>query len=420
MSKPQFLLRLNQFFIIFALGFLSGLPASMFGTTLQAWFTKTGSSIFFVSSLSLLNLPFLIRFIWGPLVDKYFFKYLGRRKTWLIAIQVLLLIAIEAMAFGRPQHGSYFLLTMAFLLSFLSSIQDLVIDAHRIEFLPKALFGFGAVIAIYAYRIALLISGGLALVFAEHWGFSLTYSFLGLFFLFGILLVIYSPEPTVAQLNEPALTGPYKDFLQQPGLLWIMGLLLSTKFGEVFVSNSSPIIIPFMMRGLGLSLSHIAYINKIFGLLAQLAGSGIAAFFIWRFSLLHLLLAFGGLQVVSNLMFVVLSLYPMSSVLLWTTVGFENLATGLCSTTMVAFLMHIVNPAHTATHFSLWIMIAIIPKLIAGPVGGYISQHYGWTAIFEVSSLLSACFVVFWVGIKQYQSLKAPGEIVSKVVSSAE
>jgi len=233
-------------------------------------------------------------------------------------------------------------------------------------------------------------------------------------------LVFKSPEPKCIRLNDEYDNGPYLDFLKQKNLLIVIGLVIFTKFGEVFVSNTSPMIIPFMMRGLGLSLSYIAYVNKIFGLAAQLLGSAIAAFFVWRFSLLTLLMLFGMLEVVSNGLFILVSMHTQHMPLLWFTVGFENLATGLCSTVLVAYLMNLVNPKYTATQFSLWIMIAIVPKLIAGPIGAYLSTHFGWTFMFECSTTLTICFVFFWWRLKRRESLELPREIKPKMMSFSE
>jgi PAT family beta-lactamase induction signal transducer AmpG len=407
MNQNKFLSQLSSFFIIFSLGFLSGLPASLFGTTLQAWFAKSGESILFVSSLSLLNLPFLFRFIWGPLVDKYYLSSIGRRKSWLIGIQLCLFIVIEGMALGSPKLGSHYLIITSLILVVASCIQDTVIDAHRIEFLPRNYYGYGAVVAIYAYRIALLVSGGLSLIIAEYWGFQPTYALMGGLFLVGVIIVYFSQEPTVIKVKVSHEFGPFKDFFKQSKLFALVGIVLCTKFGEVFVSNTSPMIIPFMLQGLGLSLTKIAYINKIFGLLAQLLGSAIAALFVSRFSLLQLLLGFGVLEIISNLMFLGISLYPLQELHLWGAVAFENLATGLCSTVLVAFLMGLVNPHYTATQFSIWITIAIIPKLIAGPVGGYLSSYYGWPIMFAFSTLMTSFFLLFWWNLKKSRYLSS-------------
>lgn len=388
--------RILIFSVVFTLGFLSGFPAALFSTVLQAWFSQSGFSVLAVSSLSLLNIPFLVRFLWGPLVDKFYIRSIGRRKFWILLIQFLLFICIEGMAWGNPQATNHHLIVMGLLLAFLSSLQDVVIDAHRIEFLPKQWYGFGAVSAVYAYRIALLVSGGLSLIFAQYLGFSMTYALFGIVFLFGMFLVYLSKEPEVEVIHDFQTIEPYKDFFSQPHLYGIMGMVFTLKCGEVFVSNTSPLMIPFMMNGLGLSLVKIAYVNKIFGLIAQLTGSALAAAFLWRFSILRCVLFFGCLQIFSNLAFVYLSLQHYNEWFLWLAIASENLASGLTSTAMVAFLMCLVNPKYTASQFSLWVAISICPKLLAGPLGGYISQHANWTTLFCLTTCLSASFICFW------------------------
>lgn len=393
---PNHLSRILIFSVVFSLGFLSGFPAALFSTVLQAWFSQSGYSVLAVSSLGLLNLPFLIRFIWGPVVDKYYIQSMGRRKFWILLIQFLLLICIEGMALGHPQSSYHYLIFMGLMMAFLSSIQDVVIDAHRIEFLPKEWFGFGAVTAVYAYRIALLVSGGLSLIFAEYIGFSLTYALFGVVFLFGMVLVYFSKEPDVAVVHDFQTLEPYRDFFNRPNLIWITGLVITLKCGEVFVSNTSPLMIPFMMKGLGLSLVKIAYVNKIFGLIAQLSGSALAAAFLWRFSILRCVLFFGCLQIISNMAFVYLSFLHYPEWFLWVAIAVENLASGLTSTAMVAFLMCLVNPKFTASQFSLWIGISISPKLLAGPLGGFVYQHSSWTILFCMTTCITACFIGFW------------------------
>ena len=323
------------------------------------------------------------------------------------------------MAFFEPSHGKYALLLLSGFIVLASSLQDIVIDAHRIEFLPPQFYGYGAVCAIYAYRIALLVSGGLALILAQAIGFQWTYALIGLFFLFGFWVVIKSKEPPLKQESEDVLARPMRDFFQQPQLYALIGLVLCMKFGEVFVSNTSPMIIPFMLQGLGLSLVKIAYINKIFGLCSQLLGSAMAAIFIARMSLIRLLLGFGMMQIMSNLIFFWISKHDFVEWYLWFGVVFENLATGLASTALVAFLMTIVNKKYTAIHFSLWVTLAMLPGLIAGPIGGYLSEHFGWPVLFLFSSLLSTCFILFWWQLRRSYDSRTPGEIMSERVSSS-
>ncbi len=395
---------------------MSGLPASLFTSTLQAWFVQSGASVFFVSSLGMISFVFFFRFFFGPLADKFYIPSLGRRKTWIMGTQILLFILIELMAFTNPSTATHRMIILAVILALLSAIQDLAIDAHRIEYLPVENYGYGAVIAVYACRLGILLSGGGALLYADSYGFAMTYACIGVLFLMGAVFVFFSREPIH---QEPQLgQGPFQDFLQQPKLLNIIGLVIFIKCGEVFVANSSPIIISFMLQGLGLSLVKFAYVNKFFGLAAQLAGGFFAAFFIRRFPLLELLLCFGVLEILANLGFVILSLYPQHQALLWAAVAFENLASGLASTALVVFLMRLVNPSYAATQYTIWIMFAVLPRIIAGPMGGAISTHFGWPTLFGISSFLTTLFLGSWWQIKSSSELIFPRKVMSKVVES--
>lgn len=393
---------LSKFWLVSVLGFLSGLPMSLFGTTLQAWFTSVNHHVIMVGSLSLLQFPFLIRFIWGPLVDRFYLKSLGRRKTWLILCQGLLFLVIELLSHFNPSQSPFLVLGVALFIAIFSSIQDVVIDAHRIESIDPAYYGFAAVTYVYAYRLAMLISGGLSLIFAQKYGFEITYQLLALFFLAGLVIVYFSKEPELPNntLNLKQ-SKPYWDMFKKPWCGWLVGLIFTLKIGEVFVSNSSPMMVPFMLNGLGLSLSKIAYVNKILGLFAQLSGGLLAAFLMMRFSLMRLLLYLGAFQCLSNLGFWILSLHPGDDYLLWSMVLTENLASGMTSTVLVALLMKMVDTRYTASQFSFWMIFVILPRLIAGPLGGYIVFHYNWATLFQMSSLATALYIIFWYKIKQ-------------------
>lgn len=387
----------HQYSIIFLFGFLSGLPQSLFSTTLQAWFVHSGYSVGMVSNLSLLYLFFLLRIFWGPLSDRFYIHRFGRRKTWIFSVQILLFICLECMALSAPQAHFYALIIGGAIIALLSSIQDAVIDAHRIEYIPSHQYGLAAVIAVYAYRLALLVAGGGALVFAHYYGFAKAYAALGLFFLVGALAIFWSPEPSVINQNQKntSFWQAYADIFHQPWCYSMMGFIFCLHFGQIFVSHSSILIIPFLMKGLGLSLPKIAFLNKVVGLGVQLFGGALGAFLLLRYSLQPLLLIFGVLLSLSNLSFYYLSLHPQSDALLWFSVVFENISSGVCVTTLVAFMMRIVNPLFTASQFSFWMMICIVPRLLAAPLVGFMYPRYGWSGLFLLSTMISMGFIIF-------------------------
>lgn len=388
----------KQLLIVFILGFFSGFPLPLFGNLLQAWFASNGASVLMISSLGILNAFALLRFAWGPVLDRFYFNKLGRRKTWILLTQAMIFCILSLMAFMSPTTSPSLLIGSAAILAWMSSLADVAIDAHRIEYINPSQYGFAAVIAVYAYRLALLCSGGAALYIAHLYGFRISYALMAVLVLLGMIGFSYSQEPKVnICLESIGFKKAYKDIFQKSWFFNLAGLIFCLKMGEVFVANSSPIIVPFLIDGMGLNLSEIAYINNVFGLVAQLCGGAIAAFLLSRYTAFKLLLGLGGMEIFSNLCFLSLSLHSQMKLLLWFSIIIENLSSGLCSTVLVALIMRVVNPQFTATQFSFWMMFVIIPRVIAGPLGGVIHQLFSsWSAVFIMSTILASTYLYFW------------------------
>ena len=404
----------NQLFIVFTLGFLSGFPLPLFGNLLQAWFASHGASVLMISALGILNAFALLRFVWGPLLDRFYVAKWGRRKTWILITQSMIFGFLSLMAFLSPVTHPHLLIATAAILAWMSSLADVAIDAHRIEYIKPNYYGVAAVIAVYAYRLALLCSGGAALFIAHLYGFQLSYGLMALIVLMGMIFFMFSREPEVNICADSiGFKKAYQDIFQKPWFLNLAGLIFCLKMGEVFVANSSPMIVPFLIDGMGLNLSEIAYINNIFGLIAQLGGGAIAAFLLSRHAAFKLLLSLGGMEVISNLLFLSLSLHPETKPLLWLSIMIENLSSGLCSTVLVALIMRIVNPQFTATQFSFWMMFVIIARVIAGPIGGFIHHIFNsWPSVFILSTTISSAYLYFWLKLrKEYSFSLATKEI---------
>ena len=393
----------NQLSIVFILAFLSGFPLPLFGNLLQAWLASSGASVMVMSSLGVLNAFALLRFIWGPLIDRFYFAKLGRRKTWILITQSLVFSCLSAMALMSPRHHLYALIMTAALLAWGSSLADIAIDAHRIEYIHPDHYGFAAIIAVYAYRLALLSSGGVAFFIAHLYGFQMSYALMALIVFMAMIGVMFSREPEVDLVSGAVgFKKAYQDIFQKKWVYHFAGLIFSLKMGEVFVTNSSPIIIPFLIDGMGLNLKQIAYVNNVFGLFAQLAGGVVAAFLLSRYTAFKLLLSLGAMSIVSNLLFLCLSYCQEMKAFLWLIVVFENIASGLCSTVLLACTMRVVNPQFTATQFSFWILFVIVPRVIAGPIGGFIHQQFhNWSAVFMFSSFVAPTYLYFWYKLRQ-------------------
>ncbi len=212
----------KRLLIIFILGFSSGLPLALITSTLQAWFADTGMPIMATGMLSLVGLPYIYRIVWGPLLDRCSLLSIGKRRSWILVMQVLLLVGFNLMAWLSPQTTPTTMGILAFILACFSATQDVAIDAHRTEYLPTTEHGIGASLAVLGYRVALLIAGGGALIIAQYSGWVLAYRLMGLCMLPGIIATLWSPEPSIETTELSFVTSflePIKELFSRPHVL---------------------------------------------------------------------------------------------------------------------------------------------------------------------------------------------------------
>jgi len=395
----------KRLFIVFLLGFSSGLPLALVTSTLQAWFAESGRSVLETGLLSLVGLPYVYRMLWGPLLDRYRVLPLGLRRGWILVMQIGLLIGFNLMAACSPNHCPQWMALLALAMACFSATQDACIDAHRTEYLPVSQHALGASLAIVAYRVALLMAGGLALVMAAHWGFAATYRLMSLGMLLGIIAIIVSQEPLKHKCLSPnkLLTNfadPFKELATRRGFLSLVAFILFYKLGEAFTTSTSGIIMPFLIQGLGFSLETIGYINKILGVVTVLLGGLLAGFILLRCSLYRSLFWFGILQALTNLLFVILAFVGKNVSLLAIAVAADNFAAGMGSTAIVALFMRLVNQQFTATQFSLLVAIATLPRILSGPIAALLQMELGWLGLYALSFILAFGFIPFLRRIK--------------------
>ncbi|MCA0404274.1 MAG: MFS transporter [Proteobacteria bacterium] len=413
MNKPLF--------IVFLLGFSSGLPLALTSSTLQAWFADSGMSIMATGMLSLIGLPYVYRIIWGPLVDRYSLSSLGKRRSWMLAMQILLLIGFNVLAWFKPTEHPRLMTLLAFFIASFSATQDVVVDAQRIEYLPQKEHGLGASLAVFGYRLALLISSGLALVLAHHVGWSITYRIMGCLMIVGIIATLLSDEPKHHSERPISLVAtfidPLKELFERKGILALIAFIFFYKMGEAFTTTTSGIVMPFLIQGLGFSIDTIGYINKIMGIGATLLGGLVAGLLLLRFSLFWALFSFGLLQAITNLLFVILALVGKNTILLAIAVVADNFAAGLASTALVAFFMRLVKQPYTATQFSILVAISTIPRILSGPIAAKIQMYLGWIGLYQLSFLLALMFIPFLLVIakKSFNSVMKANLVSEKL-----
>ncbi|STY29770.1 AmpG protein [Legionella wadsworthii] len=395
----------KRLFIVFILGFSSGLPMALVSSTLQAWFASSGMSVFVTGALSLISLPYAYRIFWGPILDRYSLFGIGKRRSWIISMQFLLLLGFNLMAWFTPEQYPKLMASLALILACFSATQDIAIDAHRAEYLSTNEHALGASLAVLGYRMALLLSGGLALVMAQKAGWSFTYRFMGLAMIAGMFAVIFSKEPSVTtqEKNNFAVSflAPIKELILRPGIIPLLLFIFCYKLGEAFTTTTSGIVMPFLIQGLGFSLETIGYINKILGVGSILIGGLCAGFLLIRFSLYRALLIFGLLQALTNVLFVALAMIGKSVPLLAISVFLDNFAAGMGSTALVALFMRLVDKKYTGTQFSMFVALSTIPRIFSGPVAASIQAAIGWVGLYQLSILLALTFIPFLIWIKE-------------------
>ena len=381
------------------LGFSSGLPLALSGGTLQAWLTVENVDIKTIGLFSLVGLPYTLKFLWSPLMDRFVVPIFGRRRGWIALSQLTLIGLILGMSLTSPQNGLWFLALLAFCLTFVSASQDVAIDAYRTEVLRERERGIGAAVSVTGYRIAMLVSGALALILSEYLGWRVTYMLMALIMSIGVVSVWLGPEPedpgTPPTSMKDAVEGPFREFFSRPGVWSLLALIVLYKLGDAFAGSLTT---TFLIRGVNFSVGEVGAINKGMGLASTIIGALFGGVLMARLRLFRSLLIFGILQAVSNLSFMVLALVGKSYPLMIFTIAFENLAGGMGTAAFVAFLMVLCNHNYTATQFALLSALASLGRVFVGPLSGVLVDGMGWT-VFFFSTFLFALpgLVLLWI-----------------------
>ncbi len=258
------------------LGVSSGLPLFLTSKTLQAWMTVEKVNLGAIGLFSLVSLPYSLKFLWAPLLDRFTLPFLGRRRGWLIVIQSALLVAIALMALQKPAQSLQLLAVNALAVAFLSATQDIAADAYRADVLEEREMGAGAAVFVLGYRIALLLTGSLALILADHIPWSTVYFLLSGVMVIGLIATITAPEPE-ERVRPPASLAdavvlPFGEFFQRLGLLQgvlILVFIVLYKLGDALVNNMST---PFLLQT-GFTQTDIGAIQGGMGLIATIVGA---------------------------------------------------------------------------------------------------------------------------------------------------
>jgi MFS transporter, PAT family, beta-lactamase induction signal transducer AmpG len=376
--------------VVCLLGFSSGLPLALTTGTLQAWMTVSGVDLTTIGIMTLVGIPYTWKFLWAPFMDRYVPPFLGRRRGWIVGTQVLLGIGIAIMGALDPATMPWALAALALMVAFISASQDVVFDAYRADVLRPEERGIGAAVSVLGYRLAMLVSGAMALILSDQIGWQNTYWLMALFMITAIGATLFGPEPEVVVTPPRTLTEaviePLKEFFARHGAWGLLLLIVLYKLGDAFAGSLTT---AFLIRGVDFTPTEVGAINKGMGLAATLVGVVFGGVLMAKLGLFKSLLAFGILQAISNLTFMWLASIGKDYSVMILAVGFENLAGGMGTAAFVALLMAMCDKRFTASQFALLSALAAVGRVYVGPASGYIVESIGWTTFFGFTFLVA-------------------------------
>ena len=370
---------------LLALGFASGLPLALTGGTLQAWATVEQVSLQEIGFLTLVGTAYTLKFLWAPVIDRYAPPFLGRRRGWMLIMQILLALGMMAMGLMSPGQSLLPLALLAVAVAFCSATQDIAFDAYRSDVLQKEERGAGAALSVLGYRLAMLVSGGLALILADQWlGWGQTYVLMGALMLIVATATFWAPEPAVPaetpQSLARAVVEPFKEFFSRPEAWTVLLLIVLYKLGDAFAGALST---TFLIRAAGYTATEVGTVNKLLGLAATIIGALAGGALMAKLGLYRSLLLFGLLQAVSNLGFWLISVGPHSVWLMAAGVGLENLCGGMGTAAFVALLMGLCKREFSATQFALLSALSAVGRTyLGGPLTPPLVLYAGWPTFF--------------------------------------
>ncbi len=379
-------------------GFASGLPLYLTFFTLQQWLSESHVSLRTIGSAALIGLPYLLKVLWAPLIDRVApgpLGRLGRRRGWMLPIQLLLTLTLAGMSFCHPARALWPLFATACLLAFLSASQDITIDAWRIESFPARLQAAALGAYTWGYRIAMLASSSGAILIAARAGWHASLLSMAALSLLGPVLALAAPEPRLVPAGpvrggwrgalRSRVIEPFRDLLGRPGAPIVVLFVLLFNLGTQLADTMA---FPFYRR-LGFPATAVAAANGIPLLVAALAGAATSGVLVSRIGIGRTIVLSACVQMLSiGLYLALLGSGPVFAVLL-AKVMVENFAEGLAQTSFAAYLSRLCSLRYTATQYALLSSLAPVAWRTLGGTTGFLAEGLGWRGFFLLT--VAAC-----------------------------
>ncbi len=377
-------------------GFASGLPFYVLLQLVPAWLRTEGIGLKEIGFFTLVQLPYVWKFLWAPLLDRYSLPFLGRRRGWLLTTQVVLLIAIVVLGIWSPKEQLQVVMAVAFVVAAWSATLDIVLDAYRRELLPDRELGLGNSVHVQAYRVSSLVPAALGLILADHFAWASVFAVMAMFVGVGIVLTLLVPE-AVEKPNAPtrlatALVEPFREYWKRRGTRYAcaaLAFMVLYKLGD----NMATALSTAFYIDLGFSLTEIGIVAKNAALWPSIAGGIAGGMLMLKIGINRALWIFGVAQLVPILGFAVLSEIGKSTLALALVVAFDYFGVGLGTAAFVAFIARETVPALAATQIALFTALAAVPRTLANAITGFLVEGGELESLGIVSKALMTVLV---------------------------
>jgi len=381
------------------MGFSCGLPLLLTITLLQAWMKEEGVDLTLIGLMALVGLPYSLKFIWAPFLDRFTLPFLGRRRGWLLLAQIALMLSIAGLGQTNPGKSPWVLAMVALLVTFFSASQDIVVDAYRREDLPDRELGLGSSLYVNGYRVGMLLASGGGLVMADQMSYARVYLIMALCMLVGVVPTLLTSEPEVPagtpKSIREAIFDPFIEYFSRSGALWILTFILLYKIGDQMASTMT---IPFYLD-IGFTKTEIGAVVKVFGFWATIVGSLLGGVIMLYQGIGRSLWVFGFLQAISTAGFAVLSKIGHSIPGLTAVIAFENLSSGMGTAAFIGFMASLTNKKFTATQYALLTSLMGVPRVLASAPTGFLAKNMGWFSFFVFCALIAipGLLILFYI-----------------------
>lgn len=386
--------------LMLGFGFAAGLPNPLTSSSLTAWLSAVEVDLTTIGLFAFVRLPYNLKFLWAPLLDRYALPFLSRRRGWILLSQVLLIVTIGVMGSLDPRRAPWVLAAMAFVVTFLGASQDIATDAYRTDYLPEEQRASGTAIYVAAYRGALIVAGAGALVLSDHLSWNAIYWILAALMSLGIVTTLIaappSTQPTKPASFREAVVDPFKEFIGRQNAGRLLFILMLYKVGDGVASH---FMIPFM-EDVGFTPTEIGTIQKGLGLGATIVGALLGGGFVAKWGLRRALILFGIAQTLANLGYVSVALLPKSYVLVTSVIGVDHLMNGMGTAAFVAYLMTLCDRRFTAFQYALFSSLMTVPTRLITAGSGWLVEWVGWTGFFVGTVIISLPAMLLLLGVR--------------------